>query len=310
MPKPEVLLQAREEVGAVPLRGELVPVASLRSGQGHGCRRGDSGARIAAKSSGLPLLKRAVPDVSSNAAARARAYNDQNGHSLSRPADRDIRWLQANALSAFMAIFTSRRARIPGWRRWRRRTRPRPTTTGTSASARSATPQRRGAHCEQQEPDHAHREQLRAHELQLRAHAAELAQGECAAHLSHDSRRRAPQPQELRGHSSAMAQVYNHIIMPLASERDRITQIRWGIADYREPLRRARPRACGWRRPRPTPRSLELLAQHGIKFTVLAPHQCKRIRPAPRQTERDPSATAWTTLPAICRHNAALSGAL
>jgi alpha-amylase/alpha-mannosidase (GH57 family) len=35
------------------------------------------------------------------------------------------------------------------------------------------------------------------------------------------------------GHSSAMAQVYNHLIMPLASRRDRLTQIRWGIADYK-----------------------------------------------------------------------------
>jgi hypothetical protein len=53
-----------------------------------------------------------------------------------------------------------------------------------------------------------------------------------AAHLSHDPRRRAPQPQRYRGHSSAMAQVYNHMICRWPSRRDRITQIRWGIADY------------------------------------------------------------------------------
>ena len=34
------------------------------------------------------------------------------------------------------------------------------------------------------------------------------------------------------GHSSAMAQVYNHVILPLAGTRDRVTQIRWGIADF------------------------------------------------------------------------------
>ena len=53
------------------------------------------------------------------------------------------------------------------------------------------------------------------------------------------------------GHSSAMAQVYNHIILPLANRRDRITQIRWGIADYQHHYG-ARRRACGWPRPRRT----------------------------------------------------------
>jgi formylglycine-generating enzyme required for sulfatase activity len=34
------------------------------------------------------------------------------------------------------------------------------------------------------------------------------------------------------GHGSAMAQAYNHLIMPLASPRDRVTQVRWGVADF------------------------------------------------------------------------------
>ena len=72
------------------------------------------------------------------------------------------------------------------------------------------------------------------------------------------------------GHSSAMAQVYNHVIMPLASPRDRITQIRWGIADYQSHYGAA-PEGMWLAETAADTESLELLAQHGIKFTVLAP---------------------------------------
>jgi alpha-amylase/alpha-mannosidase (GH57 family) len=79
------------------------------------------------------------------------------------------------------------------------------------------------------------------------------------------------------GHSSAMAQVYNHIILPLAIRRDRITQIRWGIADY-EHHYGTPPEGMWLAETAADTDSLELLAQHGIKFTLLAPHQCRRIR--------------------------------
>lgn len=81
-----------------------------------------------------------------------------------------------------------------------------------------------------------------------------------------------------KGHSSAMAQVYNHMIMPLANRRDKITQIRWGIADY-EYHYAARPEGMWLAETAADAETLELLAAEGIKFTVLAPHQCKRIRP-------------------------------
>jgi alpha-amylase/alpha-mannosidase (GH57 family) len=79
------------------------------------------------------------------------------------------------------------------------------------------------------------------------------------------------------GHSSAMAQVYNHVIMPLASRRDRLTQIRWGIADYERHYGTA-PEGMWLPETAADTESLELLALSGIKFTVLAPHQCLRIR--------------------------------
>jgi len=95
-----------------------------------------------------------------------------------------------------------------------------------------------------------------------------------------------------KGHSSAMAQVYNHIIMPLASERDRLTQIRWGVADY-EKHYGARPEGMWLAETAADSRSLELMAQEGIRFTLLAPHQCKRIRPL----RQDAGDGGWTETP-------------
>ena len=80
-----------------------------------------------------------------------------------------------------------------------------------------------------------------------------------------------------KGHSSALAQVYNHVILPLASERDRRTQIRWGIADYKTRFGRM-PEGMWLAETAADTRTLEMLAEEGIRFTVLAPHQCRRVR--------------------------------
>jgi alpha-amylase/alpha-mannosidase (GH57 family) len=110
------------------------------------------------------------------------------------------------------------------------------------------------------------------------------------------------------GHSSAMAQVYNHIIMPLASRRDRITQIRWGIADYRSHYG-AEPEGMWLSETAADSESLEMLAQHGILFTVLAPHQCKRIRPLKEGAAwtDTPGASVDTTRPYIVRFASGVS---
>jgi alpha-amylase/alpha-mannosidase (GH57 family) len=82
------------------------------------------------------------------------------------------------------------------------------------------------------------------------------------------------------GHGSAIAQVYNHIIMPLASTRDALTQIRWGIADFEYRFHR-KPEGMWLAETAVNRHVLDLMAQEGIKFTILAPHQCARIRHIP-----------------------------
>jgi alpha-amylase/alpha-mannosidase (GH57 family) len=116
-----------------------------------------------------------------------------------------------------------------------------------------------------------------------------------------------------KGHSSAMAQVYNHIIMPLANHRDRVTQIRWGIADYQYHYGLP-PEGMWLAETAADNETLELLAQNGIKFTVLAPYQCKRVRPLKPDTPDaqpawvdTPDASVDTTQPYRVRFKSGLS---
>ena len=80
------------------------------------------------------------------------------------------------------------------------------------------------------------------------------------------------------GHGNALAQVYNHMIMPLAGERDKRTQVLWGIADFRHRFGRERRGDVAGRDRPSTPPSLEALAEAGVKFTILSPYQARRWR--------------------------------
>lgn len=79
------------------------------------------------------------------------------------------------------------------------------------------------------------------------------------------------------GHGSALAQAYNHMIMPLANDRDKETQIIWGIKDFEQRFgRKPEGMWCGETAVN-TP-TLELLAKHGIQFTILSPFQAQNVR--------------------------------
>lgn len=88
------------------------------------------------------------------------------------------------------------------------------------------------------------------------------------------------------GHGSALAQVYNHMILPLANERDRYTQVLWGIRDFEHRFGR-KPEGMWLPETAADTPTFQTLAQLGIKFTILSPFQASRVRAIGKRSWQD-----------------------
>ncbi len=102
------------------------------------------------------------------------------------------------------------------------------------------------------------------------------------------------------GHGSALAQVYNHMIMPLANSADKETQIVWGIRDFVHRFNR-HPEGMWLAETAVDTETLELLARYDIRFTILAPRQAKSFRKFGEEEWTDANESIDTRRSYICR---------
>lgn len=91
------------------------------------------------------------------------------------------------------------------------------------------------------------------------------------------------------GHGNAIAQVYNHIIMPLANEHDKDTQVKWGIRDFEYRFGR-KPEGIWLAETAVDDATLKVLVDNGIKFTILSPYQAAKIK---KTTDKEWQDVSW-----------------
>ncbi|MGD8984057.1 MAG: DUF3536 domain-containing protein [Desulfobacteraceae bacterium] len=104
------------------------------------------------------------------------------------------------------------------------------------------------------------------------------------------------------GHGSALAQAYNHMILPLANSRDKYTQVLWGIQDFEHRFGR-KPEGMWLPETAVDLEALDILAEQEIRFTILAPHQGSRIRPLDGGEWEDvANGEIDTTMPYLLNH--------
>lgn len=101
------------------------------------------------------------------------------------------------------------------------------------------------------------------------------------------------------GHGNAIAQAYNHVILPLANERDKRTQVRWGLSDFERRFGH-KPEGMWLPETAVDNDSLEALAAEGIAFTILEPHQALQYRRIGEKSWIDTTKGIDPTMPYRC----------
>lgn len=112
---------------------------------------------------------------------------------------------------------------------------------------------------------------------------------------------------EKTGHSNAIAQAYNHLIMPLASFQDQLTQALWGIKDFEHRFG-FKPEAMWLPETAASDDTLRLMLDLGMKYVILSPYQADKIKAHAAEDWEDASLGNFDTTRPYAWHDKAPDG--